>query len=142
MTRREILTLALAPQQVHYRTYSRALPDYLTRLAREAYTRRQRALDALTTPQAIKSRQAWARETFWALTGGQPPRTPLNLRSVGEFRRDGYRVEKLTYESQPGFIGVHSCSLVADFSFSWKLWKRCGKKLLQTRGPHASKQPG
>ena len=104
MTRREILTLALAPQQVHYRTYSRALPDYLTRLAREAYTRRQRALDALTTPQAIKSRQAWARETFWALTGGQPPRTPLNLRSVGEFRRDGYRVEKLTYESQPGFI--------------------------------------
>ena len=104
MTRREILALALAPQTVHYRTYSRALPDYLTRLAREAYLRRQRALDALVTKPAIESRQKWARQTFWKLTGGEPARTPLNLRTVGEFRRDGYRVEKIVYESQPGFV--------------------------------------
>ncbi|MBY0506137.1 MAG: acetylxylan esterase [Bryobacteraceae bacterium] len=104
MTRREILALALAPQTVHYRTFSQALPDYLTRLARDAYTRRQRALDALTTPTAITARQRWARETFWRLTGGEPARTPLNLRTVGEFRRDGYRVEKIVYESQPGLV--------------------------------------
>ncbi len=110
MTRREILALAPAllhgapQQQMHYRAYSRALPDYLTRLAKEAYTRRQSALDQLTTPTAIRARQTWVRDTFWKLSGGQPPRTPLNLRTVGEFRRNGYRVEKIVYESQPGLI--------------------------------------
>ena len=104
MTRREILALAFAPQQLNYRSYSRALPDYLTRLAKEAYTRRQQALNGLTTPAAVKARQVWVRDTFWKLTGGQPARTPLNLRTVGEFRRDGYRVEKVVYESQPGLV--------------------------------------
>ncbi len=105
MTRREILALALAPQQqIHYRTYARCLPDYLTRLAREAYDRRQAALAKLTTPAAVADRQRWVRETFWSLTGGQPARTPLNLRTVGEFRRTGYRVEKIVYESQPGLV--------------------------------------
>lgn len=105
MTRREIFALAFAPQQqIHYRTYSRALPDFLTRVAQESYGRRQRALDQLTTPEAVRARQSWVRETFWKLTGGQPTRTPLRLRTVGEFRRDGYRVEKITYESQPGLV--------------------------------------
>ena len=104
MTRRDMLALALAPQQMHYRAYSRALPDYLTRLAKAAYVRRQQALDGLTTPAAVRARQVWVRETFWKLTGGEPARTPLNLRAVGEFRRDGYRVEKIIYESQPGLV--------------------------------------
>lgn len=116
MTRREILALALAPQQMNYqqlnyRTYSRALPDYLTRLAKNAYAKRQRALDLLVTPQAIAARQRWARDTFWKLSGGAPPRTPLNLRTVGEFRRDGYRVEKIIYESQPGLLVTASLYL-------------------------------
>jgi len=32
-----------------------------------------------------------------------PPRTPLNARVTGVLPRDGYRVEKLVYESRPGF---------------------------------------
>jgi hypothetical protein len=30
-------------------------------------------------------------------------RTPLNARTVGSFEREGYRVEKLIYKSQPNF---------------------------------------
>lgn len=90
--------------EVQYREYWRCLPDHLKELARQAYERRSAALTALRTPEAIRVRQAWVSRTFWQLTGGEPQRTPLNTRVVGEFKRNGYRVEKLVYESQPGFV--------------------------------------
>lgn len=39
---------------------------------------------------------------FWKLVGGMPERTPLEQRTVGSFEREGYRVEKIVYQSQPG----------------------------------------
>lgn len=33
-----------------------------------------------------------------------PPRTPLNARVTGVLMRDGYRIEKLRYESRPGVL--------------------------------------
>lgn len=87
-----------------YRDYSRCLPDFLTRLAREAAQRRDAALARLTTAEAIAERQRWVTSTFWKLVGGMPERTPLNTRSTGNFERSGYRVEKLVYESQPGLM--------------------------------------
>ncbi len=88
--------------RILYPDYSRCLPDFLGRLAEEAYKRRNEALAKLTTPAAIRERQQWVRRTFWQLTGGEPERTPLNLRTVGEFDRAAYKVEKLIYESRPG----------------------------------------
>ena len=87
---------------VAYRDYPATFPAYLRRLALQAYERRNRALAALTDAGAIRKRQAWVRDTFWKLTGGLPERTPLNLRTVGSFARDGYWVEKIVYESVPG----------------------------------------
>ncbi len=86
-----------------YRNYSRCLPDFLRGLASSAYQRRNKALAALTTPAAIRERQRWVRETFWKLTGGRPEPTPLNARVLGGFERPGYKLEKLVYESLPGF---------------------------------------
>ena len=101
--RRELLKLLLAPR-VEYRDYSRVLPDFMARIAREAYLRRRSALDRLTTPSAIEARQRWVRETFWRLVGGQPAeRSPLAIRITGGFERSGYRVQNLIYESMPGF---------------------------------------
>jgi dienelactone hydrolase len=77
------------------------LPDYLRDLARRAYENRNRQIAQLTTPEAIRRRQAWARETFWKLVGGMPERTPLNIRQTGALERSGYRLEKLIYESRP-----------------------------------------
>ena len=85
----------------YYRDYSKCLPDYLSTLSREAYEKRNRELLSLTDSQAIAKRQQWSRETFWALIGGQPERSPLNARVTGRFERQGYRLEKLVYESRP-----------------------------------------
>ncbi len=95
---------ARAQQHIRYAEYYRCLPDYLTSLTREAYARRSAALAALTTPDAIRERQRWVRRTFWQLVGGEPERTPLNLRTANSFTRQGYRVDNITYESQPGLL--------------------------------------
>lgn len=100
MRRRDFLAAFAAP--VQYRDYSRVLPDYLRRLADQAYQRRNRALAAVTSADAVKKRQQWARETFWKLIGGPLNNTPLRVRTTGGFERDGYRVEKLIYFSRPG----------------------------------------
>jgi dienelactone hydrolase len=88
---------------VAYRNYFRCLPDFLDDLAARAYQARNRQIAALTTPAAVRRRQQWARETFWKVIGAPPERTPLNVRTVGSFEREHYRVEKLLYETQPNF---------------------------------------
>jgi dienelactone hydrolase len=107
MRRRDALLFGLAATcgQVwsqRYRTYSRCLPDYLAGLARDAYERRNKALALIRTEDGVRDRQQWVRRTFWQLIGGEPQRTPLNTRTLGSFEREGYRVEKLVYESWPG----------------------------------------
>ncbi|MBI4875216.1 MAG: acetylxylan esterase [Acidobacteria bacterium] len=105
MTRRELLSAAAAViTGANYRNYSACLPDYLRGLAEAAYRKRNAVVAKLTTPAAIRERQAWVGETFWKLTGGMPERTPLNARTAGAFERPGYRVEKVVYESRPGLF--------------------------------------
>jgi dienelactone hydrolase len=116
LTRRKLLELAgaaasvkLMPGQsngpsVMYRDYSRCLPDYLRALADRAYRMRNGEIAKLTSPDAIRERQQWVTSTFWKLVGGMPDRTPLNARTVGSLEREGYRLEKVIYESQPNFF--------------------------------------
>ena len=42
------------------------------------------------------------REKMLAAIGTMPERTPLNARTVATYRRDGYRIEKVIFESMPG----------------------------------------
>jgi dienelactone hydrolase len=102
MLRREFLAALAAGPRIDYRNYSSCLPDYLRSLATAAYERRRLALAALRTPEEVRARQRWARETFWRLAGGRPQTTPLNARAVGSFERETYRVERVIYESRPG----------------------------------------
>jgi hypothetical protein len=104
MTRRTILSMLAAPGvQIGYRDYSRCLPDQMRELAQRAYLARNRELAKLTNAAAIRARQKWVRETFWTIAGGKPEQTPLNARSLGTIEREGYRIEKILYESAPQF---------------------------------------
>lgn len=95
--------LAAPGVQIGYRDYSRCLPDHLRELAQRAYLARNRELAKLTNAAAIRARQKWVRETFWKIAGGEPEQTPLNARSLGTIEREGYRIEKILYESVPQF---------------------------------------
>jgi len=112
MTRRELLLAAAGarilraqlPASVDYHDYPRCLPDYLRALESLAYARRNRSIAAAATPDAVRNRQRWARESFWKVAGPAPARTPLNIRTTGSFQRRTYRVEKMLYESRPGVL--------------------------------------
>lgn len=108
MTRRELLSIPLGAAVgkfpgTQYRDYARCLPDYLRTLAAQAYERRNREIETLTTPAAIRQRQKWVAETFWRLVGGKPDNSPLHAQQTGSFDRPGYRVEKIIYQSRPEF---------------------------------------
>jgi len=89
-----------AQKQVMYRDYSRCLPEYLRHLVGECARKRNQIIGSLNSQTAIHERQQWVRRTFWQLAGGQPQKSSLNIKTVGGFSRNGYRLEKLIYESQ------------------------------------------
>lgn len=73
-------------------------------LQREAYAaldQRTKSYEQLKTPEQIRAYQRKLRKFFVAQLGGFPERSPLNPRTVGMIQADGYRIEKVIFESQP-----------------------------------------
>jgi len=61
-----------------------------------------RAKEAITTADEVRDRARRVRQTFLDSLGGIPQtEEPLNPKSSGVVRRDGYAIEKIIYESQP-----------------------------------------
>src|SRR5262245_45555761 len=80
------------------------LTRYLTGIAERQWDKRAQAIAALRTPADVAQRQAEARSRILESFGGFPKeRTPLRARIVGTLNREGYRVERLIYESLPEF---------------------------------------
>ncbi|MDD4787011.1 MAG: alpha/beta hydrolase family protein, partial [Pirellulales bacterium] len=86
-------TAAAAPSEV--------LHAWLMDEVREATERRDAAYEKIKTPEEIAAYQKRMRDFFVEQLGGFPDRTPLNARVVGREQRDGYRIEKVIFESQP-----------------------------------------
>jgi cephalosporin-C deacetylase-like acetyl esterase len=81
----------------------RVLPDALNQIAFGFLHEREKQIARLTTREDITARQRYIRERFLKAMGGLPERTPLNPRVVGTLKRDGYRIEKIIFESLPKF---------------------------------------
>src|SRR5204863_8361124 len=62
---------------------------------------RRKAVAALKTPEDVKKRQDLLRAKFVEAIGGYPEKTPLNAKVAGTVNGDGFRVEKVIYESRP-----------------------------------------
>jgi len=72
----------------------------------EAYQlidRRTAAMENVKSAAEARTWQAERRAFFLRQIGGLPDRTPLNARTVGELQGTGYRIEKIIFESRPGF---------------------------------------
>lgn len=83
--------------------YSASFEAWLRKQAEAHWDRREAEVAALATGDQIRARQAYVRKTMVELIGGLPPeKTPLNARVTGGFSREGYRVENVIFESQPG----------------------------------------
>ncbi len=74
---------------------------YLLGECQKHFDARRKAVDAITKADEVAARQREVRAKWLAAVGPFPEKTPLNARVVGTLERDGYRVEKVIYESRP-----------------------------------------
>ena len=81
-----------------------ALRQWLLQKVDDAAKTRNAEIAKLTTAESIAARQRVLREKFAAAIGVFPERTPLNATITGTLKRDGYRVEKILFESRPKFF--------------------------------------
>jgi cephalosporin-C deacetylase-like acetyl esterase len=86
---------------------------YLNNQAFEYYERRDREIAKLATSGDWIRRQAEVREKLTGFMGSLPEKGPLNPIITGIIKRDGYRIEKVIYESFPGFY-VTGCLYVPE----------------------------
>src|SRR2546423_4058776 len=77
------------------------LYSYLQNQAKKHFDARRDTVAKLKTPEDIAKRQAALRAKFLEALGGFPEKAPLNAQVVGTLKGDGFRVEKVIYESRP-----------------------------------------
>ncbi len=89
------------------------LIDHYIQQADVLYEIRNKEIGQLKTKKDWQNRQVWVRDKLHHLIGPFPDKTALNPRITGVIHKDGYRVEKLVYESMPGFH-VTGCVFIPD----------------------------
>jgi dienelactone hydrolase len=72
-------------------------------LAFEQLEQREMGIAQLKTKNDFLTRQAKVREKLTRLLGPMPERTPLNARVTGVIKKKDYLVEKVIFESVPGY---------------------------------------
>jgi len=81
-----------------------ALTDYLDAIAMAHLDQRRARVDAISDRRQAEAYQASFRLDAVRLMGGLPEaRTPLRARTVGAISLDGFSLERVILESQPGF---------------------------------------
>jgi len=74
---------------------------YLRRQAQQQFENWKAEYEQRKTPEQIAEYQMRLRRKFLEALGPFPRRTPLNPRITGVVQRNGYKVEKVIFESQP-----------------------------------------
>jgi Acetyl xylan esterase (AXE1) len=64
---------------------------------------RDAEIEKLITKEDWLERQSTVKRKLAEIIGPFPEKTPLNDIVTGKLKKDGYRIEKITYESQPGY---------------------------------------
>jgi len=89
------------------RSYAEEMPDMLLHYLEERLNalaeRWDRARAGIRTAEDVKARDHFVRTTLLQMIGKLPDKTPLNPILAGVLERDGYRIEKLMFESRPNF---------------------------------------
>ncbi|MCW5979807.1 MAG: acetylxylan esterase [Bryobacteraceae bacterium] len=80
------------------------LPRYMKAEARKLLDARRQTVERIATAADVDARRAHIRKSFLAALGGLPERSPMNPRVVGQIDRGDYRIEKIVFQSQPGFF--------------------------------------
>ncbi len=93
---------------LEYSDSQNALYHHLTGRLYKYLDKREELVSGLKSADSWKQRQGFIKETLFDITGPFPEKTPLNPVVVSTFKRDGYTIENIIFESQPGFYVTSS----------------------------------
>lgn len=93
--------LTVLPPRINGVAPKDLMHHYLLGRVDKALDRRRAEYEKLKTPEQLAAYQQRMRDFFIDALGGFPERTPLSPQVVGKEDRDGYRIEKIIFESQP-----------------------------------------
>lgn len=79
------------------------MSTYLNTISFDHLAARTEQYEVLETPEDIQAWQQQKHDYFMQALGGFPERTPLNPQVVGGGEGEGFRYEKIIYESRPQF---------------------------------------
>jgi cephalosporin-C deacetylase-like acetyl esterase len=79
------------------------LTNYLDDIATQETATRRTTIAAITTRAQAEARQREVRQKILTLIGGLPEKTPLNAKVLGATQAEGFRIEKILYQSEPNF---------------------------------------
>ena len=78
------------------------LNDYLMRIVHQQYDKRREELEkSLASPDALAARRQRLLDDYLEMIGPWPEKTPLEAEVTGTIECDGYRIEKVVYQSRP-----------------------------------------
>lgn len=89
------------------------LPHHLNNQAFGYLDIRDREIAGLRTKEEWISRQKKVKDILLSTVGPFPEKTPLNAKVTGVVKKEGYKIEKIIYESMPGFY-VTGCLFIPD----------------------------
>ena len=107
----EAENLQVFEQWIRWNNGGSLLMNHLVRQAFDLYDVRDREIANLKTKHDWTLRQESVREKLKDILGPFPARTPLHAEVTGVIHTDDYRIEKLVYQSHPGFY-VTACLYV------------------------------
>lgn len=90
-----------------------ALYHYISSQAYPLLAKRAREVAGLRSLADWQKRQEWLRKTIKDVTGPFPPKSPLNAKITRTIIKEGFKVEHIVYEAQPGFY-VTSSMFIPD----------------------------
>ena len=99
----------------YYSDIENSLYKYFCSVAFEQLESRNADISKLKTKSDWLERQSIVRKKLTDIMGPFPEKTPLNIRITGIIQKDGYRIEKIIYESRPGYF-VTSALFIPDNS--------------------------
>ena len=85
-----------------------SLYHYLSGQAYEMLLNRSNEIRKISSLGEWQQRQKQVRETLFDIVGPFPQKTPLNAKIVRKIEKEGFRVEHIVFESQPGFYVTSS----------------------------------
>ena len=95
---------AAAPSLAPLNRFPRMMQDWLMLRVNEIESEGNARRAALKTKADAEAYVGSARERIRKCFGPEPERTPLQARVTGVLEREGYRIEKVIFESRPGFL--------------------------------------